>query len=270
MSLLFQYETILKFSTDPNLQELEGGQDESLKVGQLVLKPVHEEKEYVWVSATLENLDFSSLNISKPICSLNGKYIEDGIGATPYFENIGHVYDVIINLRLCRQLNEILKTVLEPVVLFEELNNPWKKAQFLAWHGKSNPDLPSEILFLISLRKNIDLPKQLIHVDLAGNVLINEHNETCIIDFTPAFLPKEYAEAVVIVDSISWYQASIGALNELKLEKSISYQLLLRALIFRMSVPLFLNSSENNENHFYEKLSPFKKVYAYFENNHIE
>lgn len=256
-------EIIRKFSMAENIQELEGGQGESVKAGQLIIKPVHDEEEYIWISNVLTNLNFSDLNIAKPIFSLAGNYIENGFGATHYFNNIGHIYDVNKNLELCRKLNQILQNVSKPPTLFDNLNNQWKKAHFLAWHGKENKALPDELQLLMSLRVDIDLPEQLIHVDLAGNILVNKYNETCIIDFTPGFYPKEYAEAILLVDSVSWYQAPINFLNEIRLDKKIVFQLILRALIFRMSVSLLSEPSLYKNERFYDQLNSFKKVYNY-------
>ncbi|NHA06157.1 hypothetical protein G7092_20275 [Mucilaginibacter sp. HC2] len=257
-------ETLLKFSKDNNIQKLTGGQAESFLIGQHVIKPVHDVKEYLWIAQALENLDLTEINLAKPACSLHGNYIEDGFGATSYFENKGHLYDVETSIRLCRKLNQILQKVTKPAALFSDLNNPWKKANFLAWHGKANKTFPNELRFLMSLRVDIDLDEQLIHMDLAGNILINELNETCVIDFTPGFYPKEYAEAIVLVDSVSLYQAPISVLNEINLDKKIAFQLILRALIFRMSVCLFCEPSSDKKQRFYGDLNSFKKVYDYF------
>lgn len=261
-------QTILKFSSHQKIEKLKGGQEQAIKAGHLVLKPVDDEDEYLWIADVLNNLDTTNINIAKPVLSLHGNYIEDGFGATEFFSNIGHTYDIDLGLRLCRQLSERLKHITKPSFLFENLNNPWKKAHYLAWNEISLSNLPNELLFLINLRKPLDFPNQLIHTDLTGNILIDKNGSTCIIDFTPSFFPKEYAEAIMIVDYVSWHNAPLSMINKMNLPELISHQFILRALIFRMSVSIFM-SSIDIETTFQEELKQYQKLYLSFKDSDI-
>lgn len=260
------YSTIRKFTTDTQAENLAGGQNESVKVGEVVLKPIHDQAEYLWVSEVLNSIDFGDLRIIKPLKSSLGNYIEDSFGATPYFKNSYHSYNLKENIRVCRQLNECLKNVPKPPSLFENLNNPWKKSQFLAWFEVIPNGLPEEVIFLLNCRKSIDLPHQLVHVDLANNILVDNQNQVAIIDFTPGFYPKQYAEALLIIDTIAWYQGKTEHIKEIELENDLLYQLILRALLFRISIPLFLEKKSNEKEMLFRKeLRGYDKVFKYIQ-----
>lgn len=247
--------TLRKFTNCEGYQVLKGGQNESIKVGDLVIKPVHEKEKYLWLSEVLGEINFENLRVATPLKSKGGNFIEDSFGATPYFEAQFYNSKLEEKLDACRELNSKVAGIRKPKE-YNKWESPWTKAQSLAWsHKISSPLLPKEIEELIRLRTTLNLPEQLIHVDLAGNILFDEEGNPIIIDFTPGFYPKEYSEVLLLIDSIAWYQASMEALHLLNLEKDIQDQLILRALIFRLSVPLFLHTDPKN------KIEDFQKDY---------
>ena len=60
----------------------------------------------------------------------------------------------------------------------------------------------------------------------------------------PGFYPKEYAEVLLVSDSIAWFDEPVESLNQLQIKEEVTFQLLLRAVLFRLSVPLFFDSGE--------------------------
>jgi len=50
----------------------------------------------------------------------------------------------------------------------------------------------------------ITLTNQIIHGDLCGNILFHETLSPVVIDFSLDYRPREYAEAILIADSIAW------------------------------------------------------------------
>jgi uncharacterized protein (TIGR02569 family) len=81
----------------------------------------------------------------------------------------------------------------------------------------------------------VRLPSQLVHGDMAGNVLFAAGQSPAVIDFSPYWRPPGYALAVAAVDLLVWSGAPPGILDELTGEPEID-QLLLRALVFRVVV----------------------------------
>lgn len=227
-----------------------GGQNESVRAGDLVLKPVHEPEKYLWLSECLNEIDFEELQVAVPIRSRDGNYIENSIGATRYYEATFLRNRLETKLDTCRRLNKMISNVPKPED-FDSWQNPWTKAQDLAWSysKNSNLEIPEEIKSLLNMREKVEMPNQLVHVDLAGNILFDANQKPVIIDFTPGFYPKEYAEVLLLVDSIAWYDASIEILELLTLTGRLKQQIILRALIFRLCVPLFSETPTDSKNY---------------------
>ena len=81
----------------------------------------------------------------------------------------------------------------------------------------------------------VDLPDQLIHGDLSGNVLFDPVLPPAVIDWSLYWRPAAYARAVVVVDGLLWY----GAGDELAVAEATreqAGQMLVRALLFRLVV----------------------------------
>ncbi|KKZ66531.1 hypothetical protein EMCG_01126 [[Emmonsia] crescens] len=103
-----------------------------------------------------------------------------------------------------------------------------------------------------SLREPVELTmsaSQLVHGDLAGNVLFTDYKSeysagnrvdeeqeeqvSGIIDFSLYFRPVEFAEAIIVADGLLWYDAG-EELIRLVGEDRYRLQMLVRALIFRL------------------------------------
>ncbi len=75
-------------------------------------------------------------------------------------------------------------------------------------------------------------PGQLVHADLAGNVLLDRAGAPVIIDFAPAWRPVHWADAVCVLDSVLWLEASRAALEHWS--TSAGRGAMLRAIVFRL------------------------------------
>jgi uncharacterized protein (TIGR02569 family) len=243
-------DAIKKFAGTTNGHALPGGQNESVRAGDLVLKPIRETEKYLWMATCLNKIDFEDLQIAIPVRSSDNNYIEDFIGATRYHEATFLPNRLETKLNTCRRLNKMISNVPKPED-FDSWENPWTRAQSVAWSPVriSETEDPEEIKALLQIRTQFEMPHQLVHVDLAGNILFDTRDNPVVIDFTPGFYPKEYAEALLLIDSIAWYGASMDNLNLLKLEEELKKQLILRALIFRLSVPLFREAANDKKNY---------------------
>lgn len=85
---------------------------------------------------------------------------------------------------------------------------------------------------LIRRRRPTRAPSQLVHSDLSGNVLFAEGQQPAIIDVSLCWRPVVYAEAIVIVDTLLWFDADNAVLD--LIEPAEAEQMLVRALIFRL------------------------------------
>jgi aminoglycoside phosphotransferase (APT) family kinase protein len=114
--------------------------------------------------------------------------------------------------------------------------NRWAVAERVAWDG-AHVDVAPELADLVdALRaagRPVRLPDQLVHGDIAGNVLFAAGQPPAVIDFSPSWRPAGYALAVAAVDLLTWSRAPADILDELADEDGID-QLLLRALVWRL------------------------------------
>jgi hypothetical protein len=78
----------------------------------------------------------------------------------------------------------------------------------------------------------LDLPSQVVHGDLGGNVLFAPGLEPVVIDFSPYWRPPGWALAVVVVDAVVWGRAGFDLADALEPEHR--HQLLARATLFRL------------------------------------
>jgi hypothetical protein len=121
------------------------------------------------------------------------------------------------------------------------VENPWTIGDAVAW-GERDPDpllgpaagpLAGQVRRLLPVLRPVDLPDQLIHADLAGNVLFADGLPPAVIDFSPLERPAGLPLAVVAVDALMWHGARPEALGQLEGEPELD-QLLARALIYRL------------------------------------
>jgi hypothetical protein len=89
--------------------------------------------------------------------------------------------------------------------------------------------------------REVDLPDQLVHADLARNVLFADGQPPAFIDFSPLRRPAALPLAVVAVDALQWSGARPEALDYLADEPEFD-QLLARALIYRLVTDVLLRA----------------------------
>jgi len=103
--------------------------------------------------------------------------------------------------------------------------------------------------------KPLALPNQIIHGDLCGNILFHDTLPPVVIDFSLDYRPREYAEAILIADSIAWENGGKEAYNLLPPN---SEQILLRACLFRLTTKAFLRPQDVES--FQEKSQDYQKI----------
>jgi len=76
------------------------------------------------------------------------------------------------------------------------------------------------------------VPDQLVHGDLAGNVLLDARGVPVVIDLSPCWRPAVWAEAVCVLDAVLWLDAAPSALE--KWGTGANRESMLRAVAFRV------------------------------------
>lgn len=151
---------------------------------------------------------------------------------------------------------EILETIKEVVeklrpIRVDESWEDWGNGQKRASQGKNFWD-EGNLLICKWPRWESELTKsgevfprfyknQIIHSDLCGNILFHETLSPVVIDFSLDYRPREYAEAILIADSIAWENGWEEAYNLLPPN---SEQILLRACLFRLVTKALLKPQD--------------------------
>jgi uncharacterized protein (TIGR02569 family) len=88
---------------------------------------------------------------------------------------------------------------------------------------------------LAARRRPVAPAPQVVHAELFGAVLFDDAGVPALIDLVPAWRPKEWAAAVIVVDAVAW-----GGADEALLDRwghlDAWPQMLLRAVLHRLAL----------------------------------
>jgi len=213
-------------------QPLEGGQGESFRAGALVLKPAGESAQAVWLAEALDALNAGpSVRVVQPVRSVTGDWVVAGWMAWQWMDgNHAHgMWDEVLDAseHFHRAVSGIAWS---PAIV---ASHRWAIADRVAW-GEVDAQLPEPVQRLLARRRPVDLPRQLVHGDLGGNVLFHDSLPPAVIDVSPYWRPTGYADAIVVADAVAWEGAGDDLVE--RLLRRQGEQLLLRAVLFRVAV----------------------------------
>ncbi len=196
---------------------LPGGAGSTWSAGGLVLKPVDDAVEAAWVADVLADLVEDGFRVNRPVGSGTGTWVVDGWAAWTRLEGehgtSGRWDDV---LRVGERLSAALRGVPRPAFL-DSRTHAWAVGDRIAW-GEHPLVVAHEVLRplaerLAALVRPELLPGQVVHGDLAGNVLFAPGLAPGVIDFTPYWRPARFCQAIVAVDAVLWHRAPAGLLT---------------------------------------------------------
>jgi uncharacterized protein (TIGR02569 family) len=229
-------QTVLNaFNVKAEVEALQGGQGESFRAGDIVLKPAPLEAE--WLAETFKGLKETGFRIPRPVSTSDGKWVFDKWCAwtfIPGHHDIGRVREIILT---AKAFHASLAGFSKPDFL-DKRKDPWAVADRMAWGEVKldcHPALREPINKLSVLLKPLDFPSQLIHGDLIGNVLFEEGIAPGVIDFSLYWRPSNYAIAIIVVDAMNWHGVYESILQYVGGVPGF-YQLMIRAQIFRLAV----------------------------------
>ena len=206
-------------------ERLTGGQGTSWRVGDAVLKPDDAPPAHLaWRAGVLARLaGRTDLRVSAPLRTTTGELVDHGWTASRW-EPGAHVAERWLDVvEAGRRLHAALADEPRPEVLAQR-TDPWALADRIAWGERALPaDADPRLRRLAGARRPVDLPSQLVHGDLTGNVLLADGLPPLVLDLSPYWRPAAYATAVVVAD---------GGPDDLGSGPAWP-QLLLRARLFR-------------------------------------
>jgi uncharacterized protein (TIGR02569 family) len=228
---------------------LPGGQGTTWRAGPVVLKAADSVRAGNWFAEVYDALSGPGFRVPRPVRTLTGEWVVRGWTAYQWVPGTAADWSGVSPrwpglIAVSRGLHAALRGV--PVPAWRaRVENPWTIGDEVAW-GERDPapllgpaagPLAGLVRRLLAALRPVDQPSQLIHADLAGNVLFAAGLPPAVIDFSPLERPAGLPLAVVAVDTLMWHGASPEVLEYLSGEPDAG-QLLARALIYRLTTDI--------------------------------
>jgi uncharacterized protein (TIGR02569 family) len=223
------------FGLDGDPERLPGGQGVAFRIADTVVKPVRHADEAAWAASVLGALPQDGFRVAPSVAARDGRWVVDGWAAWRWVEGRATRHRWTDVVAVGRRFTAALAPV-PPPALLRARQAPWPAADQAAW-GERSADVPEPLRPLVERlmrhRRPVDLPVQLVHGDLTGNVLFADDLPPAVIDLSPYVRPATYPLAVVVVDALAWHGADEALVRALD-DDPESGQLLLRAALFRL------------------------------------
>jgi uncharacterized protein (TIGR02569 family) len=218
-------------------ERLAGGQGESWRLGDIVVKRVGLPAETEWVADVLDAWPAESgVRVARPVRAVDGSWVHAGWAAHRWLEGrdvsipseIGHVRAA------SDAFHAVTADLLRPAFLDVRFD-PWSHGDRVAWEGaEPEGSEPTRQLVREAMAafEPVESRSQVVHGDIGGNVLIAQGLPAAVIDWPPYFRPVAFALAVAAVDAICWSGASRRLLDDWG-DQPEWRQMLLRAFVYR-------------------------------------
>jgi uncharacterized protein (TIGR02569 family) len=226
---------------------LEGGQGSAWRVGAAVLKPrALEEPDLAWQAEVFASISYDGFRVAHPLQAANGPLVVDGWCAWAAVEgrHVERRWPEIIAVG--ERFHAALIGVPRPEFIARR-TDPWAIGDRVAWGDVPTTEVADvkHLAQLASALEPIAAPSQLIHGDLTGNVLFDDHLPPAVIDFSPYWRPTAFASAIVVADAFVWEGAQEQILTAVAHVENFD-QYLLRALIYRAVTDQLFRQGEPN------------------------
>ena len=214
---------------------LEGGMAPVYLVNDTVLKRVDSVDEAVWRSELFLRLDEKGFRLPAPVPTVAGAWIADGWVASRHLVGRHDASRWPQLVTASRAFHAALSRESRPAFL-DQVDHRWARAHRVAW-GEAEIEMPEDVARRVYALRAMAVPvtevSQLIHTDLAGNVLFAGDEPPGILDFSPWWAPVGYAEGILMTDALLWYGADSSVVS-LVSDRASFPQMLVRACIFRL------------------------------------
>lgn len=215
---------------------LPGGQGRTWRAGEVILKPVEFMAETVWRAEVLTELaDSPRFRVARPVRARDGRWVVGGWEACGFVAGDSDVERPDEVMRAGLAFHAAIAGLPRPAFL-DWRHDPWDYGDRVAWQEvpmRVSPRAMPLLEPLLRCRRPVTLDPQLVHGDLAGNVLFADGLPPAIIDWPVYWRPAAWALAVVVADALCWYRA-VPALAARWSHLPAWDQMLVRALIYRI------------------------------------
>jgi uncharacterized protein (TIGR02569 family) len=234
-------EVLEAFGADGAPEQLAGGSGKSWRVGDLVLKPGCDAPQVEWVATAVEAVaDTADFRMSRHARAREGQWVVDGWAATGWLDG-DHGSDRWDDvLTTSRAFHAALSTVARPDGGIPGPETWWETGMRVAWgEAGLRADAPEPVRAMLEqltphLSKEWSGPSQVIHSDIANNVLFAADQPPGVIDMSPNWRPAEFANAIAVADAMAWQGAPLTLAIRFAATVDGGDQLLARAVAFRV------------------------------------
>jgi len=240
-------EVLAAFGLSGTPTRLDGGQGRTWAVDGAVVKPANGDTETAWTARLLSEIPEDGFRVARPRASLDGDWVVNGWAASSHVEGSHRLWDADWHhaVGVCRRFHAALAGIERPAFL-DDREDLFAVADQVAW-GERSIELPAPIADAVdaldAMTRPITTPPQVIHGDLAGNLLYADGLAPAVIDFSPYWRPGDYASAMVVVDAVLWYGADTSLVAAAEGVPDLD-QLLARALKFRLACDALLSAGD--------------------------
>jgi len=231
---------------------LPGGRNLCYLLDGIVFKPSdYDDDEVQWVSelaTTLLRHRPTAYRLASPISTVSGsgQFVFEGWTASTFVSG-SPIPSCQRKVSISRSFHaDLARFVTERPELVSKKRNRFNEADRVTWGQKALEDVElvnAKMLAhfqplldkLSSVQRPLpgEVPFQLIHGDLAGNILFDEGAPPAIIDLTFYWRPAEYANAILVADGLAWAGEGRELLEWFGTDE-LRLQLLVRALYWRI------------------------------------
>jgi|GEM_PF-1815868 len=229
--------------------KIEGGQGNSYLFGDIFVKKNDGDNRNIdYISRILSEIKSNLYRVPRPLKSNNGTYISDGYIAAYYVEGKHDFNDLERVMEISREFHRDI-SIYDPGLMRQE-DTQWAMAMDILFRDREIPEHVDEdnmekCICMLNKLESFEEPLQIIHADIGGNIIYNDGQLPCIIDFSPCIAPAPMAEAIAVVDHIAWEGKDISALGLLEpVSKYLKY--IRYAVMFRLLSALCSKTDSND------------------------
>jgi uncharacterized protein (TIGR02569 family) len=225
------------FGVAGGVEPLAGGQGRSFVGDGVVLKPVDDDAEASWSAEVLAAIEEDGFRVARPVRATDGRWV---VGGWVAHEQVAGDHRIRggpwpVAIAACRSFHRALAGVARPSFT-DDRDDIFAVADRAVWGERTVP-VPEPIATVVrdleALLQPVDSPSQVIHGDVAGNLLFADGAPPAVIDFSPYWRPAGHAVAQLIVDAFLWYGADLSLVAAAADIPEIE-QFVARALMFRL------------------------------------
>jgi uncharacterized protein (TIGR02569 family) len=204
--------------------------------GGVLVRPVPDNAVAAWSAGVLDGLQVDGLRLARPVRSSDGRWVVAGWAASRFVPGtLEPRYDEVIDA--ANRLHAATVGLARPRVL-DDRDDLLTRSAAAAWGERRvtlDPATGGTLYTeLAAYRTAVRLTPQVVHAEMFGAVLFDE-DVPALVDLVPAWRPKEWAAAVIVVDALAWGGAD-DELPQRWAHLDEWPQLLLRAALFRLAL----------------------------------